>query len=175
MTAVEVYDLVTKGGGNDFARIVEVCEALGPYCLIGGLAVNHYVEPVYTVDADLVLVSGQWSRLPESLEAAGFRTESFEHSLNAQAPRSDLRIQFTTDPRYQDFLPRAEHGIVLGVETMVASLRDVTQGKIWAWSDPKRRFSKRKKDELDLVRLAEAHPELVKSFPPPLAAVLRQP
>jgi hypothetical protein len=127
------------------------------------------------VDADLVLVSSQWNRLQSALEAAGFRTEAFEHSVNAQAPRSDLRIQFTTDARYQDFLPRALRGLILEVETRVASLRDVTQGKIWAWSDPKRRFSKRKKDELDLVRIAEAYPEIAEMFPPELVSLIRQP
>jgi hypothetical protein len=33
------------------------------------------------------------------------------------------------------------------------------RGKIWAWSDEKRRLSKRKKDELDLIRILEAYPE----------------
>jgi hypothetical protein len=41
----------------------------------------------------------------------------------------------------------------------VACREDVLQGKLWAYSDPNRR-SKRKKDELDLIRLAEAYPEL---------------
>jgi hypothetical protein len=48
MTAVEAYELTTKGGATDFARLIEACESFGPYCLIGGLAVNCYVEPVYT-------------------------------------------------------------------------------------------------------------------------------
>jgi hypothetical protein len=42
----------------------------------------------------------------------------------------------------------------------IPCLDDVTQGKLWAFSDPSRRFSKRKKDELDLIRLAEAYPSL---------------
>jgi hypothetical protein len=42
----------------------------------------------------------------------------------------------------------------------VACLEDVTRGKLWAYSDPQRRLSKRKKDELDLIRLAESYPEL---------------
>jgi hypothetical protein len=54
---------------------------------------------------------------------------------------------------------------VLGVRVRVASLEDVTQGKLWAYGDPRRRLSKRKKDELDLIRLAEAHPELKSAYP----------
>jgi hypothetical protein len=59
---------------------------------------------------------------------------------------------------------------VLGTRVKVASLEDVAQGKLWAWSDPQRRFSKRKKDELDLIRLAEAYPHLKAIYP----EVLRQ-
>jgi hypothetical protein len=54
---------------------------------------------------------------------------------------------------------------VLGIRVRVASLEDVTQGKLWAYGDPRRRLSKRKKDELDLIRLAEAHPELESAYP----------
>ena len=54
---------------------------------------------------------------------------------------------------------------VLGVRVKIASLEDVTRGKLWAYCDPRRRLSKRKKDELDLIRLAEAHPELRSLYP----------
>jgi hypothetical protein len=54
MTAREIYDLALRGGGNDFQATVELLERLGePWCLIGGLAVNAYAEPVYTADADM--------------------------------------------------------------------------------------------------------------------------
>ncbi len=143
--------MTTRGGATDFSRLIEVCEKFGPYCLIGGLAVNCYVEPVYTLDADIVFIS---SELP-----------ALEHSLNASPPESDLRIQFTTDERYQAFLERTVEGEVLGVRVKIASLEDVAQGKLWAYSDPSRRLSKRKKDELDLIRLAEAYPNLKASYP----------
>jgi hypothetical protein len=54
---------------------------------------------------------------------------------------------------------------VLGVPVRIASLDDVAQGKLWAYADPRRRFTKRKKDELDLIRLAEAFPRLRSSYP----------
>jgi len=47
----------------------------------------------------------------------------------------------------------------------VASIHDVVKGKIWAWSDEKRRATKRKKDELDLMRILEAYPELRGEMP----------
>src|SRR5271163_3537648 len=107
MTALEAYELTTQGGATDFACLIGACESFGPYCLIGGLAVNCYVEPVYTLDADLVLVAASLPELTAHLEAQGFKTELHPPSVNALAPGSELRIQFTTDERYQAFPARA--------------------------------------------------------------------
>lgn len=70
MTALEAYELTTGGGATDFARPSAACESFGPYCLIGGLAVNCYVEPAYTLDADLVVVSSNLPKLPAHLQDA---------------------------------------------------------------------------------------------------------
>jgi len=148
--------LTTHGGATDFARLVNACESFGAYCLIDGLAVNCYVDPVYTLDADLVVTASSLSKLSAHFE---------EQGLNALAPESKLRIQFSTDDRYQAFLHRAVEAEVLGVRVNVACLQDVVQGKLWAYSDPRRRLSKRKKDELDLIRLAEAFPSLKSLYP----------
>lgn len=172
MTAAEVFELTTKGGTSDFAETVAVCERAGAYCLIGGLAVNCYVEPVYTVDADLVVVSRQMPIVSHDLQSAGFEVREFEHSVNAQRHGSDLRIQFTTDARYQDFPSRAASRQILGTAVRVATLKDVFQGKLWAYSDPTRRLTKRKKDELDLLRLAEAYLELRDALPLELRSLL---
>ena len=157
--------MTTRGGATDFARLIAACESFGPYCLIGGLAVNCYVEPVYTLDADIVVIATGLSNLSAYLREQGFKTEEHPHSVNAKAPGSELRIQFTTDERYQPFLARSIEAEVLGVRVRIACLEDVTRGKLWAFSDPRRRLSKRKKDELDLIRLAEAHPELIPLYP----------
>jgi hypothetical protein len=148
MTAVEAYELTTQGGATDFARLIAACEAFGPYCLIGGLAVNWFVEPVYTLDADLVVIASNLASLAAHL-----------------APKSQLRVLFTTDDRYQTFLARSIPAEVLGVQARIACLEDVAQGKLWAYTDPRRRLSKRKKDELDLIRLAEAYPDLKTRYP----------
>lgn len=174
MTAAEAYELTTHGGATDFARMIAACEMFGPYCLIGGLAVNSYVEPVYTLDADVVAIASNLSHLAEELAGQGFQLEGHPHSLNAVRPGSDLRIQFTTDDRYQSFPDRAGEADVLGVRVRVACLEDVTLGKLWAYGDPGRRLSKRKKDELDLIRLAEAHPELRALYPEALRQQLER-
>jgi hypothetical protein len=165
MTAVEAYELTTQGGATDFARLIRACESYGHYCLIGGLAVNCYVEPVYTLDADIVVIAAALPDLTAHLEKESFKTEVHAHSVKALAPGSKLRIQFTTDERYQAFPARCVEAEVLGIRVKIACLDDVTQGKLWAYSDPLRRLSKRKKDELDLIRLAEAYPQLKSLYP----------
>jgi hypothetical protein len=165
MTAEEIYESVTNGGSSDFAQAAAILERVGLWCLIGGLGINCYVEPVYTVDADIVVASDNLPRVRENLAEAGFRFEEFAHSLNASKPGSKLQIQFTQDARYQDFIGRAERHEVLGLFIPVAKLEDIVQGKIWAWTDPERRPTKRKKDELDLMRIAEAFPKLRPGLP----------
>jgi len=160
MTAAEIYESVTNGGASDFAELVTVLNRNKPWCLIGGLAVNCYVEPVYTMDVDLVVVAANLEQIGRELEAARFRVKRFEHSMNAQRPGSKLNVQFTTDVRYQDFLARATEREVLSRRIPVASLEDIVRGKVWAWQDEQRRSTKRKKDELDLMRIAEAYPQL---------------
>jgi predicted nucleotidyltransferase len=49
---------------------------------------------------------------------------------------------------------------VLGQQVPVASLANVARRKVWAWSDETRRLSKRKKDELDLIRILETYPDV---------------
>jgi hypothetical protein len=130
MKPAEVYELTTKGGASDFAKVVEICRRAGPYCLVGGLAVNCYVEPVYTLDAGFVVIAANKDALKRDLIRSGFSVEEFTHSLNAQAPESELRILFTSDARYQPFLSRAQQKEVLGVQVRVTALEDVVQGKL---------------------------------------------
>jgi hypothetical protein len=173
MTAREIYDLTLRGGGNDFQATVELLERLGePWCLMGGLAVNAYCEPVYTADADFVVVASQLEFVCAELAGLGFSISHHRFWVNAHLPGSGLVIQFTTDERYQDFLGRATSAETLGVQCRVAALPDLFQGKLWAAADPERRPSKRLKDELDLVRVAETYPDYVPLLPPALRARL---
>ena len=76
MTAAEAYELTTQGGTTDFALVVAACEASGPWCLIGGLAVNVFVEPVYTLYADLVVIASSLRALAETLRERVSRSKS---------------------------------------------------------------------------------------------------
>jgi hypothetical protein len=158
MTASEVFESITGNGSSDFAILVSTLNRHGQWCLIGGLAVNCYLEPVYTLDADIVVVSSELPAIENELISLGFSIREFPHSLNAKMAGSDLRIQFSLDARYQDFLSDTTIMEVLGQPVPVAPLANVIRGKIWAWMDQTRRPTKRKKDELDLMRILEAHP-----------------
>ncbi len=72
MTAAEIYNSVTNGGASDFAEVAAILDRHGPWCLIGGLPVNCYVEPVYTVDADMVVITENLAAIRDELVAAGF-------------------------------------------------------------------------------------------------------
>src|SRR5713101_3618892 len=102
MTASEVFEAVTGSGSSDFALLVRILRRHSPWCLIGGLAVSCYVEPVFTLDADVVVVSGQLESIKNDLAGAGFSLQEFPHSVSATMTGSRLRIQLSLDPRYQE-------------------------------------------------------------------------
>ena len=165
MTETGVFEATTGSGSSDFALLVSVLNEHGRWCLIGGLAVNCYVEPVYTLDADIVVAVSELEAIKNDLAIAAFSIKEFPPSVNAQMKGSQLRIQLTTDFRYQTFLEDTNLMEVLGEHVPVAMLANIIQGKIWAWNDQKRRPTKRKKDELDLMRILEAYPEFRASMP----------
>jgi hypothetical protein len=135
------------------------------YCIIGGLAVNAYVEPVVSLDLDVVAALEDVGTICTTAEKSGLKVEPLEHSVNITSESSDLRIQLQTDSRYQDFLSTPQDKNVLGYTMKVARLEDVLQGKVWAYMDNTQRRSKRQKDLADILRIIEAHPQLEASLP----------
>lgn len=163
MSEFEFFSGLT-GSVSDLTLAVRALGASGqPFCLIGGLAVNHYAEPMVTLDADFAISAPAGAA--EALQAAGFSVEQFPHSLNASYPGSRLRIQITINHRYGSFPSRAVIGKIFGIEMPIASLPDVVQGKLWAATDPSRRPTKRQKDAVDIARLAEVNPEVFALVP----------
>jgi len=134
------------------------------YCVIGGQAVNAYVEPLVSLDLDVAVAVTGVQELACLLRRS-FAVCVHPHSLNLSAQGSDLRIQVQTDERYASFVPRGETREVLGRSMQVARLSDVLQGKVWAASDSDRRASKRQKDLADIARILDAYPELRASIP----------
>ena len=77
-----------------------------------------------------------------------------------------LMLQFSKPEEMQGFVDRAVLRPVLGFDVPVAALPDLVAAKLAAWSEPRRRFTKRGKERLDLLRLAEVYPEVVEPLLP---------
>ena len=172
MQAITFWKVVTVDETNLLERLTTLLTQHEiQYCVIGGQAVNAYVEPLVSLDLDLVVAIEQLGQV-ESLLRRSFQVRSYPHSLNVSLAGSDLRVQIQTDPRYAPFPSRAALRSVLGVVLPVACVEDVLQGKVWAAGDPARRASKRQKDLADIARLLEANPALRKRVPPEILARL---
>jgi hypothetical protein len=165
MTAQE-FQKRTTGDESDFlSRFLALLNELGSrFCVISGQGVNAYVEPLVSLDLDVVVAAGQLPELEKQAERES-KLQRFPHSLNLSAPGSDLRVQNQLDNRYQAFLDRSAQQMVLGTLMPVASVDDVLRGKIWAYQDDTQRGSKRQKDLADIARLLEAHPHLGPTVP----------
>ena len=169
MTEKEIYDGVIMSGTTDFAQVVESLRRHGAeFCVIGGMAVNSYVTPVYTVDLDLVVMAADLAPVLDDLRAADWRIKEYPYSINAQrragpTERADsmLMVQFSKPEEMQSYVDRAVLRPIFGLDVPVAALPDLVAAKLAAWAEPRRRPNKRRKDELDVLRLAEAFPSVV--------------
>ena len=172
MQALTFWKLITMDQSNLLENLISLLNEQGiRFCVIGGQAVNAYVEPLVSLDLDLVVAVDQLKQV-EALLEPHFDLKRFPHSLNIAMSGSDLRVQIQTDERYSSFVERAVMQTVLGMALSVARVEDVLQGKIWAALDPERRGSKRQKDLADISRLLEKYPELRLKVPQEIRARL---
>jgi len=108
------------GGSKDVSALVQSLEEREiSWCMIGGLAVNHWAEePMATADVDLVIVTKQLDAAVEAFQSLGFSREEFAHSVNLKG-QSKVSIQITTAEFYQEFPSRAVpadvHGMLMRV------------------------------------------------------------
>lgn len=169
MTLRQFYDWQTEGGAKDVSRLVAALEEREiPWCMIGGLAVNHWaLEPMTTADVDLVIVSEKVEEAADTFKSLGFAEKRFAWSINFKG-ESNVSIQVSTEEMYLDFPVRSVPATVHGILMRVASLEDTLRGKIAAYEEPQRRPSKRQKDLSDISRLLEAHPEIKDLIPAPI-------
>ena len=170
MTKKEFMNAVSNGREDILQQMLDLLNEMKiDYCVIGGLAVNVYVEPVVSLDLDLVIVAEATENLLKAAEKI-FNIVKLPHSVNLSSTKSDLRIQLQTDPRYQTFIVRSSIKEVMGYEMKIAAVEDVLQGKIWAYFDEQRRKSKRQKDLADIFRIIEEYPHLKDLLPESLKA-----
>jgi len=166
MTGKEFLNSLAKGKTDIVQQLLSILtDTVSDYCLIGGLAVNAYVEPVVSLDVDIVVAVDNIVTVANAARAQKMKVEEFPHSVNITGSESDLRIQVQTDPRYQSFIASATVKEILGYKMKVASLDNVLQGKVWAYMDDTRRRSKRQKDLADISRIIETYPEVTTNIP----------
>ena len=167
MQALTFLKMITMDQSNLLENLISLLNEQGiRFCVIGGQAVNAYVEPLVSLDLDLVVALDQLEQV-EALLEPHYDLKRFPHSLNVAMSGSDLRVQIQTDRRYSSFVERAVMQTVLGMPLSVASVEDVLQGKIWAASDeegtePKYTFVPLPQDMLDDLKV-----DLSVAIPPP--------
>ncbi|GAB4452574.1 MAG: hypothetical protein OHK0041_15970 [Anaerolineales bacterium] len=172
MQALTFWKTITMDTANLLESLIAFLREQGiRFCVIGGQAVNAYVEPLVSLDLDIAVAVESLDDLEKRL-AERFTVKRFPHSLNLSLPGSDLRVQIQTDERYRAFVERASERDVLGLSLPVARLEDVLQGKIWAALDTERRGSKRQKDLADIARMLESYPHLRERVPDEILARL---
>ena len=169
MTLRQFYDWQTLGGAKDVSRLVAALEEREiSWCMIGGLAVNHWaMEPMTTADVDIVIVADRIEEAAETLKILGFSEKRFQWSINYKG-ESKVSIQISTEEMYLDFPKRSVPANIHGILMRVASLEDTLKGKIAAYEEPQRRPSKRQKDLADISRLLESHPSIKDLIPQPI-------
>ena len=58
MTSKDFFKAITNGEADIVQLLLDILrESKAPYAVIGGLAVNAYVEPVVSLDLDVVVVA----------------------------------------------------------------------------------------------------------------------
>jgi len=165
VSSLAFWKAVVEDRSDFLERVIGLLEAAGiRYCVIGGVGVNAYAEPIVTQDLDIVVATDQIEGARALLEQE-FRVREFEHSLNVDDPGSKLQVQLQLDAALGDVVGRAETREVMDLRLPVAQPADLMRMKVAAAMEQTRRGSKRAKDILDLARLAMAFPELLESVP----------
>jgi len=83
------------------------------YCIVGGLAVNAYAEPIVSLDIDVVMENENIDTVSKEMQKKGLKVERLEHSVNLTSSKSGLSgfiwdVSFVTekDGKYiRPFLP----------------------------------------------------------------------
>ena len=155
MTGKEFFNKIMNGKDDFLQKFIDLLKKNKfSFCVIGGLGVNAYAEPIVSLDLDVVIVSDKINKLVSLLKKK-YKVEDFANSINVSDKKSALRIQIQKDRRYQEFIQRAKVQNMLGYRVPVALIEDIFMGKMWAYRDDTRRASKRQKDLADILRLIE--------------------
>ena len=83
MTGKEFLNSLAKGKTDILQQLLGILTETGSnYCLIGGLAVNAYVEPVVSLDVDIVVAADNIIAVANTARSQNMKVEAFPHSVN---------------------------------------------------------------------------------------------
>lgn len=165
MGALAFWRAVVNDRSNFLGRVIDLLEGEGVrYCVIGGVGVNAYAEPVVTQDLDIIIAIEDMERARGLLERE-FKVREFERSYNVYDPDSKLQVQVRRDSALSSVVDRAEVRGVMDLPLPVVSVDDLFELKLAAATEPTQRMSKRGKDFLDLGPLVMMFPYLHERIP----------
>lgn len=134
------------------------------YCVIGGAAVSAFVEPMVSLDFDIVITNYQLGRF-ESLLASTFIVRRGSRLIEITAADSRLRVNVYTESRYTEFVDRAERRLVYDLNLPIARLEDAMSSRIWLFEDESKKGYLRLYALADITRLVESYPKLQSQVP----------
>lgn len=172
MQALQFFKSVTADKSNFLERLLNLLNDNSiRYCVIGTVAASAFVEPLVSLDFDLVITSYQLGRF-EALLASTFIVKRGPRVIEIRAPDSRLRANVYTESRYAGFVERAEMRNVLELTLPIAQLDDILQARVWAWQDAGRKQTKRNFDLAEIALLLDRYPRLKSTVPPAILTKL---
>lgn len=147
---------------SDFLDILEDCRIY--YCLLGGIAVNCYTDPLENQDLELVVKSDQLDALILTLKKQFIVERTADYFKVYEKPQT-TQVRILLGDRYQPFVGRAQLHNILDFEYPVASLKDVLKAKEWSAMGKNTRPTERQKDLADIARILAVKPSMDKSLP----------
>jgi hypothetical protein len=91
------WKIITVDEADLLGRLIDVLETHAVrYCVIGGQTVNAYVDPLVSLDLDLVVTAEHLDTL-EALFPEPFVVRRYPFSLNVSLPSSELRAAVPDD------------------------------------------------------------------------------
>jgi hypothetical protein len=82
MTEKQFMNCVANAQEDTLQQFIDLLNDMKiDYCVIGGLAVNAHVEPVVSLDLDVIVSAEAIDRLSKSVEKM-FTIKKFPHNLN---------------------------------------------------------------------------------------------
>lgn len=166
MQALQFFKTVTADKSNLLERLLNLLRDNSiHYCVIGTVAVSAYVEPMTSLDFDLVITSYQLGRF-EALLASAFVVKRGPRIIEITTADSRLRANVYTESRYAEFVDRAEMRRALGLTLPIAQVEDVLRSRIWTWQDTGRKQTRRLYDLAEIALLLDQYPKLRPMVPP---------